>query len=78
LQIDFGILVMFLTIFSTVSCSYNFGLKSLGHLQLKFEESTAILLRTHCCSAPHPMQCWTSGKIAGTSFQHCMWGWGKG
>ena len=34
--------------------------------------SAAILLET--VPPSHPLQCWNSGEISGSSFQHCMWG----
>ena len=34
-------------------------------------------LTMHCCSPiPHPILCWNSGHIAGTSIKHCRWGSG--
>ena len=73
---------MFLTVFSTLSCSFNFGLKFLEPLQLKFEESTTV---RQCpfknamlfCSPPNAMLKIDIRKIF-PPVPHCMWGGGKG
>ena len=67
----------------TKFCSYNRGQTSSSHdlsvfynwslrtVLLSFEKRVAVI-------TPHPIQCWKSGEIAGSSFQHCMWGVGGG
>ena len=60
--------------------NYNMWTKerNICHLQLKVEKALLSLLKTFFDLLPHPIQCRNSREIAGTSFQYCMSGRGRG
>ena len=47
-------------------------------LQLQFEKSTAILLKSRCHPPPHLIQLWKSGETESTGLKHCIGDHGRG